>query len=300
MSNSDKTSVIVVGGSLVGLSTSLFLAHFQVPVILLERHAGSSPHPRAIGYTARTLEIFRAMGIESRLPQSKFKGGPPRRVVVESLTGKWQDEQHWTPKPAGAGPDKNGGKPKGQDEYSPVSGIASAQDKIEPVLREAAIEKGADLRLGWKVTNWTQNDDGVTVTAVNKDGTEQHIEGKYLVACDGARSPIREQLGIKRDGVGFLQALRSILFRCPPIDHYLDHGFSQFQIEGREDGFKGFMTNYGQGRWALMWNPTEGSTPSKDDATQKDFIRKAIGKEIPDSDIDIITTVLLWQNLPRW
>ncbi|KAF4466956.1 phenol 2-monooxygenase [Fusarium albosuccineum] len=261
MSNLDKTSVIIVGGSLVGLSTALFLSNFKVPVILLERHAGSSPHPRAIGYTARTLEIFRAMGIESRLPESKFKGGPPRRVVVESLTGKWQDEQHWTPKPAGAGPGKNGGKPKGQDEYSPVSGIASAQDKIEPVLREAAIEKGADLRLGWKVTNWTQNDDGVTVTAVNKDGKEQHIEGKYLVACDGARSPIREQLGIKRDG-----------------------------IEGREDGFKGFMTNYGQGRWALMWNPTEGSTPSKDDATQKDFIRKAIGKEIPDSDIDIITT----------
>ncbi|KAM5346397.1 hypothetical protein ACJ41O_009402 [Fusarium nematophilum] len=293
MANSDKTSVIIVGGSLVGLSTALLLSHWQVPAILLERHHGSSPHPRAIGYTARTLEIFRAVDVESRLPQAQFKGGPPRRVVVESLTGKWQDEQHWTPKQAGSEAKKDEGKPKSQDDYSPVSGIASAQDKIEPVLRQCAVEKGADLRLGWKVTSWSQNDDGVSVTAVSKDGNECNIEAKYLVACDSARSSIREQLGIQRTGVGFLQALRSILFRCPPIDKYLDHGFSQFQIEGRQDGFKGFMTNYGQGRWALMWNPSEDSAGSKDTmdgATQRDFIRKAIGKNIPDNEIEIITT----------
>ncbi|KAF4968893.1 hypothetical protein FZEAL_10328 [Fusarium zealandicum] len=293
MSNSDKTSVIVVGGSLVGLSTALFLAHYQVPVILLERHLSSSAHPRAVGYTARTLEILRAMGIESRLPQPMFKGGPPRRVVVESLTGKWQDEKHWTPKPASSGVQDSGKKHKCHEDYSPVSGIASAQDKIEPVLRESAIEKGADLRLGWKVTSWTQNDDGVTVTAKGQGGTEKHFEGKYLVACDGARSSIREELGIQRGGVGFLQALRSILFRCPPIMHYLDRGFSQFQIEDREDGFKGFLTSYGQGRWALMWNPTEGTTAPKgemNDAAQKDFIRKAIGKDLLDSDIELVTT----------
>ncbi|WAO86424.1 FAD-binding-3 domain-containing protein [Fusarium falciforme] len=288
MSNIDKTSVIVVGGSLVGLSTALFLSKQQVPVILLERHKGSSAHPRAIGYTARTLEILRSFDVESRLPKAQWKGGPPRRIVVESLTGKWQDEKHWTPKPAGP---KDGAKPKSQEDYSPVSGIASAQDKIEPVLRECAIESGADLRLGWKVTSWSQNDHGVAVTAVSSDGTERQIEAKYLVACDGARSPIREQLGIKRDGVGFLQTLRSILFRCAPIDHYLDRGYSQFQIEGREDGFKGFMTNYGERRWALMWNPTEGSSDNPmDEATQKDSIRKAIGKDIPDSDIELITT----------
>ncbi|KAM0440065.1 hypothetical protein ACHAPT_001168 [Fusarium lateritium] len=290
MTKTSKTSIIVVGGSLVGLSTALFLSKLQVPVILLERHRGSSAHPRAIGYTARTLEILRSFGVESRLPQAQWKGGPPRRVVVESLTGKWQDEKHWTPKPAAG---KDGGvKPKSQDEYSPVSGIASAQDKIEPVLRECAIESGADLRLGWKVTSWSQNDQGVAVTAVSGDGTENKFEAKYLVACDGARSPIREKLGIKRDGVGFLQTLRSILFRCAPIDHYLSRGYSQFQIEGREDGFKGFMTSYGERRWALMWNPTETSDNSStmDEATQKDSIRKAIGKAIPDSDIELITT----------
>lgn len=292
MTSTEKTSVIVVGGSLVGLSTALFLSKQQVPVILLERHKGSSAHPRAIGYTARTLEILRSLGVEPRLPRAQWKGGPPRRIVVESLAGRWQDEKHWTPKPAGP---KDGAKLKSREDYSPVSGIASSQDKIEPVLRECAVESGADLRLGWKVTGWSQNEHGVAVTAVSSsDGTEKKFEGKYLVACDGARSPIREQLGIKRDGVGFLQTLRSILFRCAPIDHYLDRGCSQFQIEGREDGFKGFMTNYGEGRWALMWNPTETASSTlvntMDEATQKEYIRKAIGEDIPDSDIELITT----------
>ncbi|WP_458422010.1 FAD-dependent monooxygenase, partial [Pseudomonas aeruginosa] len=48
----ERTSVIVIGGSLVGLSASLFLAWRSVPHILIEKHRGSSPHPRAIGFTA--------------------------------------------------------------------------------------------------------------------------------------------------------------------------------------------------------------------------------------------------------
>ena len=60
----DSTPVLIVGGSLVGLSAAVFLAWRGVPTVLVERHAGSSPHPRAIGYTTRTLELFRAVGIE--------------------------------------------------------------------------------------------------------------------------------------------------------------------------------------------------------------------------------------------
>ncbi|KAF7537720.1 hypothetical protein G7Z17_g12795 [Cylindrodendrum hubeiense] len=293
MSNINKTSVIVVGGSLVGLSTALFLSSWKVPVILLERHHSSSLHPRAIGYTTRTIECFRSLGIDSRLPVTQWKGGPPRRITIESLAGKWQDEKLWTPKAAGPPEDKKAGRPKGPEEFSPVAGIATAQDKIEPVLRECAIEQGADLRLGYTVASWSQNEQGVTVAAMDRDGVEIVVEGKYIVACDGARSPIREKLGIQRDGVGHLKALRSILFRCPQIDHYLNKGFVQFQIEGREDGFEAFMTTYGEGRWALMWNPVDKLEATKDaidEATQKDMIRKAVGEEIPDNGIDLITT----------
>ena len=89
-------SVLVVGGGLVGLSAALFLAWQGVPVVLVERHPGSSPHPRAIGYTARTLELLRAVGLGPRIPMT-----PPdfslRRARVESLAGTWFEESDWTP-----------------------------------------------------------------------------------------------------------------------------------------------------------------------------------------------------------
>src|SRR5690348_14213451 len=90
----DSTSVLVVGGSLVGLSTALFLAWQGVPTVLVERHAGSSPHPRAIGYTPRTMELLRAVGLAERIPEvpHDFR---LRRVRVESLAGAWHTESAW-------------------------------------------------------------------------------------------------------------------------------------------------------------------------------------------------------------
>ena len=59
--------VLIVGGSLVGLSMSLFLSQHNIPSLLLERHAGSSPHPRAFNFNARTMELFRAAQVEEAL-----------------------------------------------------------------------------------------------------------------------------------------------------------------------------------------------------------------------------------------
>ncbi|KAG9498152.1 hypothetical protein J7337_011047 [Fusarium musae] len=285
MPTTEETSVVIVGGSLVGLSTALFLSHFNVPTILIERHPGSSLHPRAIGYTARTIELFRTVGVESKLKGIQWSGGPPRRIVVESLAGKWTKEQGWTQK-------SKGGPPASFADYSPTEGVAIAQDVIEPVLRDRARELGADLRLGFTVTGWSQDDKGVTVNATGNDGEEIHVKAKYMVACDGNRSRIRESLGIQRHGVGLLRKLQSIMFRCEPLQHFLDHGYSQFQIEGREDGFEAFMTTYGGGRWMLAWN-LEADDPEAilDEATQRDMVRKASGvQDLPDEDIQLITT----------
>lgn len=91
----DSTSVLVIGGGLVGLSSALFLAWQGVPTILIEKHPGSSPHPRAIGYTHRTMELLRAVGIEDKIPRAPahFR---LRRTKVESLAGKWFEETSWT------------------------------------------------------------------------------------------------------------------------------------------------------------------------------------------------------------
>src|SRR6188768_3062666 len=87
-----STPVLIVGGGLAGLSAALFLAWRGVPTVLVEKHASSSPHPRAMGFTPRTLEIFRAVGLADAIPEVPHGHGRPRRVAVESLAGKWSAE----------------------------------------------------------------------------------------------------------------------------------------------------------------------------------------------------------------
>jgi 2-polyprenyl-6-methoxyphenol hydroxylase-like FAD-dependent oxidoreductase len=53
----DEVPVLIVGGSLVGLSTALFLGRRGVPSFLVERHPGTAIHPRAAHFSQRTIEV---------------------------------------------------------------------------------------------------------------------------------------------------------------------------------------------------------------------------------------------------
>ncbi|KAK8063676.1 hypothetical protein PG996_008328 [Apiospora saccharicola] len=168
MAESLNTSVIILGGSIVGLCNALFLAQRGVPCILIERHAGSSPHPRAMGWTHRTMELFRTVdGLEAELNAIPSRaGGKPRRVATKTLNDKWDDESHWT-------------------NSKPALGIA--QDKLEPILRAKAIVLGADLRLGYNMTDWSLNDDddSVSLTATNSTtGGQVYNSGTVLTGDD--------------------------------------------------------------------------------------------------------------------
>ncbi|MBV9229927.1 MAG: FAD-dependent oxidoreductase, partial [Chloroflexi bacterium] len=63
----DTIPVLIVGGGLVGLSTSLFLTQHGIPSLLVERHPGTAIHPRARGINFRTMELFRELGVEEQL-----------------------------------------------------------------------------------------------------------------------------------------------------------------------------------------------------------------------------------------
>lgn len=261
-----KTSVLVVGGGLAGTSAALFLAWHGVPVTLVEKHPGSSPHPRAVGFTARTEELLRAVGLAHELPPSRMaKGFGIRRVRVESLVGQRFEETFWSP-PA----------EQSEVEHSPCTGVGVAQDRMEPLLRDKARELGADIRMSTRMLEFSQDDEGVTAL-VQGDGEPYEIRADHLVAADGHRSPIREALGITRSGRGYLHTSRSVLFHAP-LDEYLEDGIGQFIVDG-----VGFLTTYGDGRWVLMLEDREYDEP---ELRQK--IVQAIGRD--DLDIEIITT----------
>jgi 2-polyprenyl-6-methoxyphenol hydroxylase-like FAD-dependent oxidoreductase len=264
--------VLVVGGSLVGLSASLFLSWRGVSNIVIEKHEGSALHPRAMGFTERTMEYFTAVDLGEQIPQV-VPGTRLRRAVVESLTGQWIRETVWTPE---------SNAPTQGDAVTPHTGAAIPQDKLEPILRARATELGSQLLQGTELVSFEQDEEGVTVLVRNRaTGEERSIRADYLVAADGASSSIREALGIAREGVGYLRTVGSVLFRCPEADQFLERGFQQFEIE--QAGLRAFLTSYGDGRWVLM--RTDGQDL---DAQQlESLIWASLGKGFA---IEVITT----------
>lgn len=272
----DTTPVLVAGGSLVGLSAAMFLVWEGVPCVLVEPHTGSHPHPRAIGYTPRTMELFRAVGIASQIPEAP-PGFRLSRSRVESLAGRWFESSEWTPETKTG--DARVAQPITDVSMSP--GAAIAQDGLEPILRQRARELGADLRFGTELVRFEQDEAGVTAWLRERDGHEYTLRADYMIAADGTRSSVREALGIGRTGPGHLQTMRSVLFRAP-LERYLERGSSQFQID--QPGLSAFLTTYGDGRWVLMFQ----DDVERDEAVLREAIQKAIGRT--DLPIEIITT----------
>lgn len=268
----EHTPVLIIGGSLVGLSASLFLAWRGIPHILVEKHFGSALHPRAMGFTETTIEHYRTVGIADSIPQAP-KGARLRRVKVKNLSSEWVSESDWTP---GQAADRS-------DDLSPCRGAAIAQDKLEPILRNAAQEMGAKHKFGCELINFDHHTEQPISARLRdrKSGEEFEITADFMIAADGATSSIREALSITSSGVGYLKTLNSVLFYCPEADHYLEKGVQQFEIE--QESFQGFLTTYGDSRWVLIFE--NDNVRSNEESV--DLVKCALGSEMS---FNIITT----------
>ena len=201
---SEDVPVLIVGGSLVGLSTALFLRWHGIDVLAVERHVGTAIQARAGHFHLRTVEILRSAGLEDAVRRKSEEQYPPDGGInnVESLAGR---------EIANYFPNLNAGV----DEFSPTVRLFINQDALEPILRARAIELGARLRYRTECTSLEQDADGVTAVIRDLDsGSESSVRAKYVVAADGNRSPTRERLGIGMRGHGLLSHSITIYFRA--------------------------------------------------------------------------------------
>jgi 2-polyprenyl-6-methoxyphenol hydroxylase-like FAD-dependent oxidoreductase len=232
--------VLVVGGSLVGLTTSVLLADQGVPHLLVESHRGTAIHPRAASFHQRTMEVFRSAGLQQAVEEAAagefLQNGAI--MAVESLGGKelayffhsYND---------------------GVEGLSPTDRLFVTQVGLEPVLRERAVALGAEHRFGTELVSFEQHDDHVrsVIRSRDDDSEEEVVVSDYLVAADGAHSRIREQLGIAMSGRGSFADCVTIYFKAdvkPFLGDrnlsvvYVNHptllGFFRFSIAG-DSGF---------------------------------------------------------------
>ncbi len=199
-----ESDVLIVGGSLVGLSAAAFLAWHGVPSFSVERHHGTAIHPRAGHFHLRTLEVLRSVGLEGRVRAASEEQFDPNGGInaVESLAGR---------EIATYIANLN----EGVAAISPSSRLFMTQQSLEPLIRARAEELGATLRYATELVSFEQDADGVTGHIRNVvTGETDTVRAKYLIAADGNRSPIREQLGIGTRGPGHLADCVTIYFHA--------------------------------------------------------------------------------------
>jgi len=234
-----RTQVLVAGGSLVGLSTSVLLASHGVPHLVVESHSGTAIHPRAASFHQRTMEVFRSVGLQREVEEAaarEFRQGGAI-VAVESLGGKELAYFYRSYN-------------DGVEGLSPTDRLFITQVGLEPILRQRAGDLGAEHLFGTDLVSFETRDDHVaSVIRPHGGGAEEVVISDYLVAADGAHSAVREQLGIPMTGRGSFADCVTIYFKADvnPLmgDRnlsvvYVNHpelmGFFRFSITG-DSGF---------------------------------------------------------------
>ena len=200
----ETVPVLIVGGSLVGLSTALFLRWHGIDSLTVERHTGTAIHPRAGHFHLRTTEILRSVGLEGVVRRKSEEQYHPDGGInnVESLAGR-EIANYFPNLNADVG------------EFSPTVRLFINQDALEPILRASAEELGARLRYLTECTSLEQDADGVTAVLHDlESGKDTAVRAQYVVAADGNRSPIRERLGIGMHGHGLLSNSITIYFHA--------------------------------------------------------------------------------------
>ncbi|MBF6174567.1 FAD-dependent monooxygenase [Nocardia blacklockiae] len=268
--------VLIVGGGLVGLSAALFLQRHGVAAVLVERRATTSPQPKARRINIRTMELFRQTGLADAVLAAAADLAAYQAMAAGPTLARAQTLPFTLP----------GGIPQ-WDSITPAAACLCAQDALEPTLRRVGLERGCALRFGVECTDFAEDADGVEATLRAADGTVERLRVDYLIAADGAASPIRERLGIPRSGRGSLGRAVNVYFRADLRELVRGREFNLCQVDNAAVP-GAFASVDGSFRWIF-------TTAAGVDRPLEEWpaaLRTAIG--VPDLDVELLS-VLPWE-----
>jgi len=277
------TKVIIVGGGPCGLMSSLLLSRYGVPNILLEKHPGTSFHPKAMGVTRRTSEIFHQQGLLKEME----KGSLPHdfstlQLWSKGLSGEILGRAELEPDPEG---------------ITPCPRLHCPQTHSEQVLLEAVRgEKHSDIRFDCRMNDFRQSEECVEVGYMDRKNKKSHtITAEWLIAADGAASPIRRELKIETKGPGDRGHFLNVFFRADFTPYLKDRKSILYSMLG-EDFAEFFVAVNGSDLWLMHHFLQPGEDPAEyDDQKFKEIIRHAVQVDV---DVEVIS-VSPWVMSPK-
>ncbi|TMH94988.1 MAG: 2-polyprenyl-6-methoxyphenol hydroxylase [Betaproteobacteria bacterium] len=210
-----ETQVLVVGGGPVGLTLAIDLGRRGVRCTLIEQKQAPQFLPKMERCNARTMEIFRRIGIADKVRAAGLRDDIPMDVfIVLSLA---EPPLLHLPYPsvksarAEIRACNDGSMPL--EPYQLIS-----QYTLEPLLKSIAEGlPSVTVRYGCQLESFTQDESGVAASVKHANGMVGAIGASYMVGCDGGGSTVRKQLGIKLRGEYNILELRQALYRCDEL-----------------------------------------------------------------------------------
>jgi 2-polyprenyl-6-methoxyphenol hydroxylase-like FAD-dependent oxidoreductase len=281
---SRATDVIVIGGGPVGLCMVLQLAMYGIRSVLVEAAAETRWHPKGNTNNARTVEIFRRLGIADAVRGLGVPADHPFDVAFFTRYNAFEIARGRTPS---------------QRERLALRELAPATHQVaEPphranqmylerlLFERATALPEVTLKFGCTAEAFVQDSDGVAVTVTNADAKEEIWRGRYIVGCDGSRGVVRRMLGIKYGGEEqlmnvFMSGLfTSVHLRIPDLlPKFLGRRRAWMYVALNVDAQVIMISLNGRDEF-MMHIPTRDGR-SLDEAAVRARVRHAIGADIP-------------------
>lgn len=172
--------LLIAGGGPTGLSLAITCRRFGVPVRIVDRAERPSAVSKALAVWSGSLEAFDGMGVMAQFLAAGVRlhglsAGTRGRTLVSLDIGTGIDSPYPFP-------------------------LLLPQSRTEQILGARLAELGASVERGVELQDFSQDADGVTAILRRTDGQEEVVRTQYLVGCDGARSTLRQKLGIEFEG----------------------------------------------------------------------------------------------------
>ena len=196
----ENLPVLIAGGGPVGLLLATVLSHYGVRSVILERNCDTTKWPKMDLTNARSMELFRRLGLADALRQKGVPAHIDQPVLISTGLGANECITQWEH----PGVDKFSQRIRenndGSQPAEPWQRLS--QVHFEKWLKELCEEDPLiDVRFGWKVESIEEREHDVRTTATNLTTSETFtMTSDYVAGCDGASSRVRKAMEFPLDG----------------------------------------------------------------------------------------------------